>query len=178
MPILKIRIDDVDTEFKIIPLNKKINWKIQEKFSNYMGDGVLLLDRAGYLSHVIKEPKMTKLEWEKVPVSLIDKIIRNIDAYIDSIYLKESSLRGFATSITVYEAELDNLYRYLEEDTEDWIWDRIQTIEKNIKTLKEEKSKIEKSLDYVKSNYVVYEEGKEVSYDVQPLQLECEQNKE
>lgn len=171
MPILKIRIDDVDTEFKIIPLNKKINWKIQDRHSNYVGDGVVLLDRAGYLSHVVKEPKMSRNDWDNIPVSLIDKIIRNIDAYIESIHLKENALRGYYMSINVYETELDDLYRYLEEDTEDWIWDRIKTIEKNIKSLCEERDKIEKSLDFVKSDEVIYEEGKDINYDVQKYEV-------
>lgn len=171
MPILKIRIDDVDTEFKIIPLNKKINWKIQDRHSNYVGDGVVLLDRAGYLSHVVKEPKMSRNDWDNIPVSLIDKIIRNIDAYIESIHLKENALRGYYMSINVYETELDDLYRYLEEDTEDWIWDRIKTIEKNIKSLCEERDKIEKSLEFVKSDEVIYEEGKDINYDVQKYEV-------
>lgn len=171
MPILKIKIDDVDTEFKIIPLNKKINWKIQDRHSNYVGNGVVLLDRAGYLSHVVKEPKMSRNDWDNIPVSLIDKIIRNIDAYIESIHLKENALRGYYMSINVYETELDDLYRYLEEDTEDWIWDRIKTIEKNIKSLCEERDKIEKSLDFVKSDEVIYEEGKDINYDVQKYEV-------
>lgn len=173
MPILKIKIDDEDVEFVISPINKKINNKISEKFIKKEND-FLALDRAGYLSYVIKKPKMSRKDWGNVSVSMIDKIIRNINAYIESIDYEEKKLRELHIHISVYEKELDDLYRYMQEDSEDWVWNRIKIIERNIDNLKEEIDKIEKSLDYVKSDYVIYENGKELDFDVQPLQLDQE----
>lgn len=166
MPILKIRVDDVDTEFRITPVNGKINLNILNKYTKNI-DGVYILDRPGYLSYIVKEPKMNRKDWSKIPSSLITKIIRSVDAYIESITLKEKDLRDCYVRINVYESELDDLYRYLGDNSDDWVWDRIKTIEKNINILKEEKEKIEKSLDYVKSDYAIYEEGKDINYEFQ-----------
>lgn len=171
MPIIKVRVDDVDTEFKIIPINRKINLNILMKYYKTI-NGVEILDRPGYLAHIIKEPKLSRKDWGNIPTSLLTKLIRNIDAYIDSVELKQRDLRHCYMALNVYEEELDDMYRYLSESSDDWVWDRVKTIEKNIKSLKEKKEKIEKSLDYVKSDVVVYEDGKEIDYDVQPLQLE------
>ena len=170
MPLLKIRIDDEDVEFKIIPVNRKINKQLWTRFS-HKEDGFLIWERGRYLSHVIKEPKMNIKDWESLPSSMIDKIIRNIDAYIEAVDYQEKVLRNYQMNLTVYEKEVDDLYRYLQEDSEDWVWDRIVTIEKNIDKIKDEMDKIIKSLESVKSDYVLFEKGKEVMYDVQPLQL-------
>lgn len=171
MPLLKIKIDDEDVEFRIIPINKKINEKIWLRFS-HMENQFLIRDRSGYLSHVVKEPRMSVKEWDRLPVSMIDKIIRNINAYIESIYLEEKKLRNYQMNLSVYEEEADDLYRYLQEDVEDWVWDRIKVIEKNIDDIKQKMKKIENSLEYVKSDYVLFEKGKDIDYDVQILQLE------
>ena len=171
MPLLKIKIDDEDVEFRIIPINKKINNTIWMKFFHREGDYVVK-ERGRYLAHIVKEPKMNPQEWENLPTSMLTKIIRNIDAYIESIELEERKLRNLQMNLSVYEKEADDLYRYLQEDVEDWVWERIKIIEKNIDDIRENMKKIENSLEYVKSDYVLFEEGKEVNYDVQPLQLE------
>lgn len=171
MPLLKIKIDDEDVEFRIIPVNKKINNTIWRRFT-YEDEGFLFRERGRYLAHVVKEPKMNPNDWEGLPSSMIDKIIRNIDAYINSIDLEEKRLRNLQMNLDVYEKEADDLYRYLQEDVEDWVWDRIKKIEKNIERIREQMTQIEKSLEYVKSDYVLFEKGKEVNYDVQPLWLE------
>lgn len=177
MPLLKIKIDDEDVEFRIIPLNKKINNVIWSRFS-YEDEGFIFQERGRYLAHVVKEPKMNIKEWESLPSSMIDKIIRNIKAYIDSIEYSEQKLRNLSMNLSVYEKEADDLYRYLQEDVEDWVWDRIKVIERNIDEIRDEMNKLEKSLDYVKSDYVLFEKDKEVDYDVQPLQLENSKRKE
>ena len=177
MPLLKIKIDDEDVEFRIIPINKKINNQIWSKFCHTEGD-FLIQERGRYLAHVGKEPRMSSKEWEHLPVSMIDKIIRNINAYIESIYLSEVKLRNYYMNLSVYEKEVDDLYRYLQEDVEDWVWERIKTIEEKIEEIKEKMNKLEKSLEYVKSDYVLFEKGKEVDYDVQPLQLEDNSKRE
>lgn len=171
MPLLKIKIDDEDVEFRIIPINKKINFALWTRFSHKEGD-FIIRERGNYLSHIVKEPKMTSKEWESLPVSMLDKIIRNIDAYIESIFLAEKRLRNLYMNLDVYEKEADDLYRYLQDDTDDWIWRRIQKIEAHTDKIKKEMKKIEDSLEYVKSDYVLYEKGKEIDFDVQPLQLE------
>ena len=168
MPILKILIDDEETEFVIIPINFKIQAKLYQRYSD--GDG--FVDRPGFLSHIVKEPKMSRKDWGGLPVSLITKIMRNIDYYIESIIEKEKELRTLYMQINVLEDELDDLFRYLGDDSDDWVWDRVKKIESLIEKLKNESKQIEKSLDLVKSDKVIFEKGKEIDYDVQPLQLE------
>ena len=168
---MKIKIDDEDVEFRIIPVNKKINASLWKRFSHVEGD-FIIKERGGYLAHVVKEPKMNSREWESLPVSMLDKIIRNINAYIDSIFLAEKRLRNLYMNLDVYEKEEDDLYRYLQDDSEDWIWRRIKKIEEHIERIKKDMKRIEDSLEYVKSDYVLFEEGKEIDFDVQPLQLD------
>lgn len=171
MPLLKIKIDDEDVEFRIMPLNRKISSSLWKRFS-HVDSGFVVRERGNYLSHVVKEPKMSSKEWENLPVSMLDKIIRNIDAYIESIFLAEKRLRNLYMNLNVYEQEADDLYRYLQDDSEDWIWERIKKIEEHVEKIREEMKRIEDSLEYVKSDYVLYENGKEIDFDVQPLQLE------
>lgn len=171
MPILLIRIDDISTEFKIIPLNLALNETMKMKYT-HKKDGFLVFDRGGYLARVIKEPKMNKKDWEDLPTSIITKIIRNIDYYVKSITEKEKELRTLFMQINVYEDEVDDLFRYIEYESDDWVWTRIDKIREIIEDLEEKRDKIKKSLDYVKSDKVVFEKDKEVDYDVQPLQLE------
>lgn len=168
MPILKILIDDEETEFVIIPINLKIQSKLYQRYSD--ADG--FVDRPGFLSHIVKEPKMSRKDWGGLPVSLITKIMRNVDYYIESIVEKENELRTLYMQINVLEDELDDLFRYLGDDSDDWVWDRVKKIKSLIEKLKNESKQIEKSLDLVKSDKVIFEKGKEIDYDVQPLQLE------
>lgn len=168
MPILKILIDDEETEFKIIPVNSKIYLKLTQKYSNRDG----IIDRAGFLSYIIKEPKMNRNDWGKLPTSMITKIIRNIEYYIESISYRQKELRSLFVQINVLEDELDDLFRYLNDDTDDWAWNRVKQIENVLEELKDKKNKIEKSLEALKTDKVIFEEGKEIDYDVQPLQLE------
>ena len=168
MPILKILIDDEETEFKIIPLNKRIQLDLLQRYSDKDG----FIDRPGFLSHIIKDPKMSKNDWAQLPTSMITKIMRNVDYYIESITLRQIQLRSLYTQINVLEDELDDLFRYLGDDTDDWAWNRVNKIEKMIEDLKEKKQNIEKSLEALKEDKVIFEEGKEIDYDVQLLQLE------
>lgn len=168
MPILKILIDDEETEFKIIPLNKTINFSLLKRHRTKDG----FIDRPGYLSHVVKDPKMNRKDWANLPSSMITKIMRNIDYYIESVFLKEKELRTLYVQIGVFEDEIDDLFRYLSDDSDDWAWNRIKKIEQLVNDRKEEKDRIEKSLNLLKDDLVIFEEGKEIDYDVQPLQLE------
>ena len=168
MPILKILIDDEETEFKIIPLNKTMNLSLLKRHS----DKDNLIDRPGYLSHVIKDPKMSRRDWAELPSSMITKIMRNIDYYIESVFLKEKELRTLYMQISVFEDELDDLFRYLTDDSDDWAWNRVKRIEQLIDEKKEKTNQIERSLNLLKDDIVIFEEGKEIDYDVQPLQLE------
>ena len=173
MPVLKIRIDDEDTEFRIIPINQKIYLTIMNKYTDKDG----FVDRPGFLSHIIKEPNMSRKDWEKIPSSMITKILRNVEYYNESVFLKEKELRDLYTQINVYEDELDDLFRYLTDDTDDWAWTRVKKLEVIINNLKEERDNVRKSLEFLKDDMVVFEEGKEIDYDVQPLQLENNKEK-
>ena len=173
MPVLKIRIDDEDTEFRVISLNQKIYLTIMNKYTDKDG----FVDRAGFLSHIIKEPSMSRKDWEKIPSSMITKILRNVEYYNESVFLKEKELRDLYTQINVYEDELDDLFRYLTDDTDDWAWTRVKKLEVIIDNLKEERDNVRKSLEFLKDDMVVFEEGKEIDYDVQPLQLENNKEK-
>ena len=66
MPILKIEIDGEYLEFIIIPLNFVIYERIKLK---YIRDG--FVDKAGFLSHIMKKPKMSRKEWGDVPSSIL-----------------------------------------------------------------------------------------------------------
>ena len=173
MPVLKIRIDDEDTEFRVISINQKIYLTIMNKYTDKDG----IVDRAGFLSHIIKEPSMSRKDWEKIPSSMITKILRNVEYYNESVFLKEKELRDLYTQINVYEDELDDLFRYLTDDTDDWAWTRVKKLEVIIDNLKEERDNVRKSLEFLKDDMVVFEEGKEIDYDVQPLQLENNKEK-
>lgn len=168
MPILKILIDDEEVEFKIIPINTKIRLRLFEKYSDKDG----FVDRPGFLAHIVKEPKMGKKDWERLPVSMITKIMRNVKYYTETISYREQKLRTLVTQINVIEDEIDDLFRYLGEDSDDWAWDRVKHLEKVSEKLKEDKQQVENSLEYLKTDRVIFEEGKEIDYDVQPLQLE------
>ena len=168
MPILRILIDDTETEFKILPINRKIRFRIITKYTDIDG----IIDRPGFLSYIVKEPKMTKMDWASLPTSMITKIMRNIDYYIDSITEKEKELRILYMQINVYEDELDDLLRYMNEESDTWTWKRISEIETNLSKLKNKKKEIEKSLEGLKSDKMIFEDGKEMTYNVQPLQLE------
>ena len=174
MPILKILIDDEEAEFRILPINRKIWFRIIGKYTDIDG----IVDRPGFLSYVVKEPKMTKMDWSRLPVSMITKIMRNIDYYIDSIIEKEKELRTLYVQINVYEDELDDLLRFITDKGDDWAWDRVKEIENNISGLEEKKNQIEKSLESLKEDKVIFEEGKEIDYDVQLLQLDYNKKKE
>ena len=177
MPILLIRIDDISTEFQIIPLNLALNEAMKQKYT-HKKDGFLVFDRGGYLSHVVKAPKMSKNDWENLTTSMLTKIIRNIDYYVRSITEKEKELRMLYMQINVYEDEVDDLFRYIEYDSEDWIWNRIDTIREIISDLEKKRNNIKKSLEYVKSDKVVFEKDKEVNYEIQPLQLDNKKTEE
>lgn len=168
MPILKIPIDGEDFEFKILPLNKIIHLSILKRYSDKDG----IVDRPGFLAHVVKEPKMNRRDWDNLPSSLITRIMRNIDYYVESVFYKQQELRRLYTRINVFEEEVDDLFRFLENGTDDWAWTRIRGLEREIDILKEEKENIENSLNYLKEDKVIFEEGKEIDFNVQPLQLE------
>ena len=168
MPILKISIDGENFEFKIMPINRIIKANIAKRYS----DKDYWLDRPGFLSHIVREPKMTRKEWGNVPTSLITRIIRSINHYTDSVFYKKNELRRLYVQINVFEDEIDDLYRFLQDGSDDWAWERIRGLEKEVDFLKEEKNKIEKSLNDLNEDKVIFEEGKEIDYDVQPLQLE------
>lgn len=168
VPILKILIDDEETEFRILPLNKLIMNNIMNRYVN--NDGII--DRPGFLSHVVKAPKLSRKEWANLPSSMITKIMRNITYYTDSVFKKEMELRTLSTQMKVCEDELDDLFRYLSDDTDDWAWDRVNKLEEIIDNLKDKINKINNSLEHLKEDKVIFEEGKEIDYDVQSLQLE------
>lgn len=174
MPILKIPIDGEDTEFKIMPLNKVIQLNIMKRHTNKNG----LVDRGGFLSHVVKEPKMSRKDWNELPTSLITRIMRTIEHYIENVFYKQRDLRRISTQINVFEEEVDDMFRFLENGSDDWAWARVRGLQRQIEDLDKQKEKIEKSLRYLKEDKVIFEEGKEIDYDVQPLQLEDREREE
>lgn len=163
MPVLKIRIDDEDTEFRVISINQKIYLTIMNKYTDKDG----FVDRPGFLAHIIKEPKMSRKDWENIPSSMITKIMRNVEYYNESVFLKEKELRDLYTQINVYEDELDDLFRYLTDDTDDWAWSRVKDLEVLIDNLKDKKDNVKRSLELLKDDMVIFEEGKEINYELQ-----------
>ena len=72
----------------------------------------------------------------------------------------------------VLEDEVDDLYRVFNDEPDDWVWNAIRRKDDKIKTLNQEKKEIEISLEMIKENKALFEEGKEVNYEIQSLQLE------
>lgn len=167
MPILKIEIDGEYLEFIIIPLNFVIYERIKLK---YIRDG--FVDKAGFLSHIMKKPKMSRKEWGDVPSSILIRILKSIEYYIESIEEKQRTLRQIYMELHVLEDEVDDLYRVFNDEPDDWVWNAIRRKDDKIKTLNQEKKEIETSLEMIKENKALFEEGKEVNYEIQSLQLE------
>lgn len=163
MPILKIKIDEEYLEFKIIPINKKILTSIFLR---------LKVDRLGFLAHTIKSPKMTREEWGELPSSIITRLIRSIKYYAETIEEKEQELRNISVNIRVLNDEIDDLYQYLPNDNDEWVWEEIKRKQSTIDVFSTQKKELQNSLESLKNDKVVFEEGKEVNYDVQPIQLE------
>lgn len=167
MPILKIEIDGEYLEFIIIPLNFVIYERIKLK---YIRDG--FVDKAGFLSHIMKKPKMSRKEWGDVPSSILIRILKSIEYYIESIEEKQRTLRQIYMELHVLEDEVDDLYRVFNDEPDDWVWNAIRRKDDKIKKLNEEKKEIETSLEMIKENKALFEEDKEVNYEIQSLQLE------
>lgn len=167
MPILKIEIDGEYLEFIIIPLNFVIYERIKLK---YIKNG--FVDKAGFLSHIMKKPKMSRKEWGDVPSSILIRILKSIEYYIESIEEKQRTLRQIYMELHVLEDEVDDLYRVFNDEPDDWVWNAIRRKDDKIKKLNEEKKEIETSLEMVKENKALFEEDKEVNYEIQSLQLE------
>ena len=167
MPILKIEIDGEYLEFIIIPLNFVIYERIKLK---YIKNG--FVDKAGFLSHIMKKPKMSRKEWGDVPSSILIRILKSIEYYIESIEEKQRTLRQIYMELHVLEDEVDDLYRVFNDEPDDWVWNAIRRKDDKIKTLNQEKKEIEISLEMIKENKALFEEGKEVNYEIQSLQLE------
>ena len=164
MPIIKIEIDGEALEFKIIPLNNKIYNTIVERHID--NDG--FIDRPGLLAHIIKNPVMSRSDWGEIPSSMITRINRSIEHYIDSIDEKKRELRAIYMSIHVLDDEIDDLYRFLGNiDEDDWAWAAIKYKEDKINILKEKRDNIKKSLEFLEDDDVIFEENKEISYEVQ-----------
>ena len=72
----------------------------------------------------------------------------------------------------VLEDEVDDLYRVFNDEPDDWVWNAIRRKDDKIKKLNEEKKEIETSLEMIKENKALFEEDKEVNYEIQSLQLE------
>ena len=158
MPILKIRIDEEFLEFKIIPINKKILSSIFLR---------LKVDRIGFLAHTIKKPKMTREEWGEIPTPIITRLIRSIRYYAETIEEKEQELRNISVNIRVLNDEIDDLYQYLPNDDDEWAWKEIKEKQKIIDIFETQKKELENSLDDLKNDKVIFDENKEVNYDVQ-----------
>lgn len=167
MPILKIEIDGEYLEFIIIPLNFVIYEKIKLK---YIKNG--FVDKAGFLSHIMKKPKMSRKEWGDVPSSILIRILKSIEYYIESIEEKQRTLRQIYMELHVLEDEVDDLYRVFNDEPDDWVWNAIRRKDDKIKKLNEEKKEIETSLEMIKENKALFEKDKEVNYEIQSLQLE------
>ena len=94
----------------------------------------------------------------------------NIDKLIDNKEEIEEKLKN--SVIQVLEDEVDDLYRVFNDETDDWVWNAIKRKNQKIDELIEERNEIETSLELIKEDKVLFEEDKEVKYEVQPLQLE------
>lgn len=164
MPIIKIEIDGEELEFKVIPLNSKIyNTIVGRHVDN---DG--LIDRPGLLAHIVKNPVMSRSDWGNIPTSIITRITRSIEHYIDSIDEKKKELRAIYMSIHVLDDEIDDLLKFLGNiEKDEWAWNAIKYKEEKVNILKEKRDKIKKSLEYLEKDDVVFEETKEINYEVQ-----------
>lgn len=164
MPVIKIEIDGEDLEFKIIPLNSKIyNTVVQRHVDS---DG--FIDRPGLLSHIVKNPVMSRFDWGEVPSSMITRISRSIEHYIDSIDEKKKELRSIYMAINVLNDEIDDLYRFLGNvEDDDWAWNLINYKKDKVHILEEKRDNIRKSLEFLENDDVIFEENKEISYEVQ-----------
>lgn len=167
MPILKIEIDGESLEFVIIPLNFVIYERIKLK---YIKKGII--DKAGFLSHIIKTPKMSRKDWGDLPTSILIRILRSIEYYIESIEEKKRELRTIYMTLHVLEDEVDDLYRVFNDDSDDWVWNAIKRKNHKIDELREKQNEIKTSLDLVAEDKVLFEEGKEVKYEIQPVRME------
>lgn len=164
MPVIKIEIDGEDLEFKIIPLNSKIYHTITQRHVDVDG----FIDRPGLLAHIVKNPVMSRSDWGEVPSSMITRITRSIEHYIDSIDEKKKELRSIYMSIHVLDDEIDDLYRFLGNiEDDDWAWKVIKYKKDKVHDFEEKRDNIKKSLDYLESDDVIFEETKEINYEVQ-----------
>ena len=111
---------------------------------------------------------MSRSDWGEIPSSMITRISRSIEHYINSIDEKKRELRAIYMSIHVLDDEIDDLYRFLGNiDEDDWAWAAIKYKEDKINILKEKRDNIKKSLEYLEDDDVIFEETKEISYEVQ-----------
>lgn len=164
MPIIKIELDGDPLEFKVIPLNSKIYNTVVQRHVNNEG----FIDRPGLLAHIVKNPVMSRSDWGEVPSSMITRISRSIEHYIDSIDEKKRELREIYMAIHVLDDEIDDLYRFLGNiEDDDWAWGLIKNKEGKINILKDKRDNIRKSLEYLEDDNVIFEETKEISYEVQ-----------
>lgn len=169
MPILKIEIDGQELEFKIKPINKKIYKQIITKHMNF---NTYFLDRPGLVAHIVKEPKMNRSEWGDMPTSILTRIVRSFEHYVESIEKENVLLRQNSVLINVLDNELDDLYCFADSsDEDDWIWDAIKYRRERRDSLLEMNKEIERKLSLIKEDKVIFDEKGVISYDVQPLQL-------
>lgn len=167
MPIIKIEIDGEDLEFKIKPINRKVYIEIVNRYSS--NNGVYsIIDRAGVFSHIIKEPKMNRADWNEVPSSLLTRIQRSIEFYIESVERENKELRQLSLSKFVLYEELNDLHTFIEVyEEEDWVCNAISYKEERIKEITKREKEISKNLEYLKQDNVVFDEKGIISYDIQ-----------
>lgn len=167
MPIIKIEIDGEDLEFKIKPINKKVYLEIANRHSSNNGL-YSIIDRAGVFSHIVKEPKMNRSDWNEVPSSLLTRIQRSIEFYIDSIERENKELRQLSLSKFVLQEELDDLYTFVDAyKEEDWVCNAISYKKERIKEITKREKEISNNLKYLRQDNVVFDEKGIVSYDIQ-----------
>lgn len=164
MPLLRIEIDGEYLEFKIIPINTKIRFYLLEKYTH---DG--LIDRPGFMAHVVREPKMSRKDWGKLPSSTLTKVMRVITAYCDSIVYRQKEIRDYKMYIRILEEEIDEMFEYTDYNSDDWVWDTIKKKQKRLEWFEDTLKQREMSLKYLKEDKVLFEEDKEVDYDVQSI---------
>lgn len=167
MPIIKIELDGEELEFKIKPINRKVYINIVERYIS-KNNVYSIIDRAGIFSHIIKEPKMNRADWNEVPSSLLTRIQRSIEFYIESVEKKHKELRQLNLSKLVLQEELNDLYSFVKADEkEDWVCNAIIYKKDRIKEIDKMENEIKDSLNHLKQDDVIFDEKGIISYDIQ-----------
>lgn len=122
MPKMILEIENKKVEFNIIP----INHKTKDEIINRLPGGAE--SRTTFLSHIIKEPKMTLNEWNNVPSLIITNILKGVEYYISQITTLQSQIAAHNLAIEVLSNEIESLSAYAKEYPDDHIINQLDDL--------------------------------------------------